>query len=178
MMLETERLILRPIEESDALALFPIINDPDVASGLLTMPHPYPEDGLVPWIRKAQEAMGRKEQYHMVIVLKEPGLPMGVCSLSDLSWEHANAELGYWLGKKYWGRGYMTEAVTGIVRFGFEELGLERIYACCFANNPASARVLEKVGFRYEGCARHEYKKDSEFVDMRHFGMIRQDFIE
>ncbi len=174
--LETERLILRPVEEGDAPDLFPLINDPDVAAGLLTMPYPYPEEKLVPWIKTTRAAMSRKERYEMVMVLKETGLPIGACSLNEISWKHLHAEMSYWLGKPYWGQGYMTEAVKRMLAFGFEELGLERIYACCFTDNPASARVLEKAGFGYEGCARHEYKKGDKFVDMLHFGMIREDF--
>ena len=176
MQLETERLILRPIEESDAPALFPLINDADVAAGMLTIPHPYPEDAYVPWIRKSREAMERREMYEMAIVLKETGLPVGACTFSNISWVHMNAELGYWLGKEYWGRGYTTEAVRSMLAFGFEELGLERTYACCFTDNAASARVLEKAGFKYEGCARHEYRKDDKFMDMLRYGIIRQEY--
>ncbi len=63
-----------------------------------------------------------------------------------------------------------------MIRFGFEELGLERISVGCFARNKASARVIEKLGFKYEGCARHEFLKDGEFLDELQFGMIREDY--
>ena len=175
MRIETERLILRPMEESDADALFPLINDADVAINMLSVPHPYPEDAYVPWIRQSREAMERKEMYETAIVLKETGLPIGACTIMNISWGHMRAEIGYWLGKPYWGQGYMTEAVKGMLRFGFEELGLERIYAICFKRNKASARVLEKAGLKYEGLMRHGVKKGDEFLDVPLFGIIRED---
>jgi len=175
MKLESERLILRPIEESDVPALFPLINDADVAADMLSVPHPYPEDEYVPWIRKAREAMERREQFPMAIVLKETGLPIGACDILNISWDHMRAEIAYWIGKEYWGRGYTTEAAKRMIEFGFEELGLERISAGCFPRNKASARIIEKLGFTFEGLARHAYKKDGEFLDELRFGILRSD---
>jgi RimJ/RimL family protein N-acetyltransferase len=174
--METERLILRPIEEEDAPALHPLINDPDVAHTLLTVPHPYPEDKLVPWIRGSKQALEKKERFEMTIILKETGLPIGMCGFCQVSWEYLNAEMGYWLGKPYWGRGYMTEAVRRLLVYGFEELGFERIYAQCFDLNPASVRVLEKAGLKHEGCARRAVRKNGEFIDLLNYGMIRADY--
>lgn len=173
--LETERLILRPLRQTDAPRLFPLINDPDVAAYIPALPHPYPENTLPEWIRRAEEAMARKERFEFAILLKETGGPIGVCTLSGISWDNRNAELGYWLGKPYWGRGIMTEAAKAVVAFGFDTLGLERIYSSCFEQNLASAKVLKKAGQRYEGCARHEIKKNNEFINILHFGMIRAD---
>jgi len=175
MQLETERLILRPVEESDASALFAIMNDPEVTANLLMSPH-LPEDQVIAWIRSRREAWEKKERFAAAVVLKETGELIGTCSLMNVSWEHMNAELLYWLGKPYWGKGYITEAAWGMIRFGFEELGLERISVGCFARNKASARVIEKLGFKYEGCARHKFKKNDEFVDELRFGMIRPDY--
>lgn len=176
MYLETERLILRPIKEADAPVIFPLINDADVARYLLNVPHPYPEDELIPWIRRAREAMERKERYEFAIVFRESGLPMGACSLMNISWEHMNAEFGYWLGKEHWGRGYMTESVSRLVRFGFEDLRIERIHARVFSGNTPSIRVIEKVGLKLEYCARHETRKGDDFHDMLHYGLVREEY--
>ncbi|HPP74099.1 MAG TPA: GNAT family N-acetyltransferase [Armatimonadota bacterium] len=169
-------MIIRPISRRDAPMLYPLINDPGIAANMLSLPHPYPANVLVPWILKCRESMEKRERFELTMVLKETGQAIGVCSLSRISWEHMNAELGYWLGRPYWGKGYMTEAVTRLVSAGFEVLGLERIYARCFATNPASARVLEKAGLKFEGKGRHEIKKDDRFIDMLHFGLIRADW--
>jgi ribosomal-protein-alanine N-acetyltransferase len=176
MRLETGRLILRPIEVSDAPAIFPLINDADVARYLLSVPHPYPEAELVPWIRKARESMARRERWELTIVLRETDLPIGVCSLADISWEHANAELGYWLGKKHWGRGYMTEAVRRLARFGFDDLRMERIHARVLSPNTRSIKVIENSGLKLEYLARHEVLRNGEFLDMLHYGLIREEY--
>ncbi len=176
MLLETERLILRPIEETDVPALFPLINDADVARNLMRVPYPYPEEQYAPWIRKAREAMERKEQYDMAVVLKETGLPIGAIGFHDVVWSHMRAEMGYWFGKPYWGNGYATEAAMGMLQFGFDELGLERIHAYSFTRNKASANVLRKIGMTYEGSARHAFRKNGEFLDIFLFGIIREEF--
>jgi RimJ/RimL family protein N-acetyltransferase len=101
MRLETARLILRPLEESDAADLYPIISDPDVTDNLL-IPYPFPEEHMIPWIQARREALEAKERYILSIVLKDTGRAIGVCGLVGVSWKHMNAELVYWLGKQYW----------------------------------------------------------------------------
>jgi RimJ/RimL family protein N-acetyltransferase len=73
--------------------------------------------------------------------------------------------MGYWLGEEFWGRGIMTEAVGALTDFCFDNFPLRRIYAEAFANNPASARVLEKVGFVFEGRLKNHVIKDGELLD-------------
>jgi [ribosomal protein S5]-alanine N-acetyltransferase len=177
MRLETERLILRAVEEDDAPDLFPIMNDPEVTENLL-LPHPYPEERVTQWIISGREALQRAERYEIAVVPKDTGRAIGVCSLYRVSWEHMSAELVYWIGKEYWGKGYITEAARRMLEFGFKELGLERICVGCFARNTASERVIEKLGFKPEGLARGEFKKGDQRFDALHFGMLREDFIK
>ena len=176
MQLETERLILRPIEETDVPALFPLINNADVAASMLSTSYPYPKDEFAAFVMRCCEEIERRERYEMAIVLKETGLPIGAVRFFHIAWEHLRTELGYWLGKAYWGRGYMTEAVRQMTRFGFEDLDLEKICAYCFTDNAASVRVLEKVGFKQEGHIRHAVRKNGEFSDVLLFGIIREEF--
>jgi RimJ/RimL family protein N-acetyltransferase len=163
------------MEERDAPDLHLIMNDPEVTANLLVSP-PCPEDEVARWIESSREALERKEHYRMAIVLAPAGPTIGVCSLERVSWQHMNAELIYWLGKPYWGKGYTTEAAARMIKFGFEELGLERISVGCFARNKASARVIEKLGFKYEGCHRHKFLKNGEFQDELRFGLIREEY--
>ncbi len=79
-------------------------------------------------------------------------------------WQHC-AEIGYWLGEKYWGQGITTQAVKLVTKYGFEKLGLRRIYAFVFIWNKASAKVLEKSGFKYEGRLKKHAKKGNRFLD-------------
>lgn len=175
MQLETERLILRPFEDGDAPALMAIMNAPDVTANLLISPT-FSEEDVAETIRKRIEALENRERYCLAVVLKDTGTLIGMCSLTGVSWEHMHAELVYYLGKEFWGKGCMTEAAGRMVQFGFEELGLERIRVGCFARNKASARIIEKLGFKSEGLARHAYCKDGEFLDELRFGMLRSEF--
>ena len=177
MRLETERLILRSPEESDAPALMPIMNDPEVTHNLLLSPA-FSEEDVIEFIRNRNADIENREKYALAVVLKGSGTLIGVCSLVCVSWKQLNAEMVYWLGKSYWGKGYMTEAARRMIQFGFEGLGLERISVGCFARNKASAHVIEKLGFKYEGCHRHKFLKDGEFQDELSFGMIRADYLE
>ena len=176
MRLETERLVLRPVEEDDAVDLLPIMNDPEVAENLL-LPQPYPAERVTQWVLSGREALQRAERYEIAVVRKDTGRAIGVCSLYRVSWEHLSAELVYWIGKEHWGKGYITEAARRVIEFGFEDLGLERICAGCFTRNKASERVIEKLGFKPEGLARGEYKKGDERMDTLHFAMLGEDFV-
>lgn len=177
MELATKRLILRPIEEKDSILLYPLINDYDVAVNMLNIPHPYPDDMLLPWIRAARESMEHNERLDLTIMLKDTGVPIGVCGINQINWEHMNAEVGYWLGKPYWGNGYMSEAVICLLEYGFDDFDFYRMYARCLMSNPASARVLEKSGMKFEGCARGEVQKDGKYMDVLHFGLIKPEFM-
>ena len=90
--------------------------------------------------------------------------------------EHRRAELGYWLGVPYWGKGYATEASQEILRFGFETLKLRRIYASYVTENPTSGRVLEKIGMRYEGILRSHICKWDVFHDLVFYGILHDEF--
>jgi len=89
--------------------------------------------------------------------------------------EHARAELGYWIGKPYWSQGYVTEAAREVVRFAFDDLGLRRVFAIHFVRNPASGRVMEKIGMAREGELRRHMVKDGHPEDVRIWGIVAPD---
>ncbi|MGH9880451.1 MAG: GNAT family N-acetyltransferase, partial [Pyrinomonadaceae bacterium] len=84
-------------------------------------------------------------------------------------------EFGYWLARPYWGQGIMTDAVRVFVRYAFSELGLLRLTAHVFESNIASARVLEKNGFKLEGHLREHFIKDGKLIDVRFYGLLKED---
>jgi RimJ/RimL family protein N-acetyltransferase len=92
-----------------------------------------------------------------------------------LECEHDRAELGYWIGKPFWGRGYATEAARALVQYGFDTLGLHRIYARHLTRNPASGRVLHKIGMTHEGYRRKHEKKWGIYEDDKLYGILRDD---
>jgi ribosomal-protein-alanine N-acetyltransferase len=90
--------------------------------------------------------------------------------------KHESAELGYWIGKPYWGNGYGTEAAKAVLHYGFTVLGLNRIYATHMSRNPASGRVMEKIGMKYEGCSRQHVKKWDVFEDLKMYAILKSEY--
>ena len=111
------------------------------------------------------------------IVEKSNNLLIGAIGLTINS-EFERAELGDWIGEPYWGLGYCSEAAQRIVRYGFEDLGLNRIHAWHLARNPASGRVLQKIGMSNEGIARQHTRKHGKFEDIVLCGLLREDYAE
>ena len=148
MTIETERLIPRPWEETDAGDLFAYASHPDIGP-------------ITGWEAHTSEAYSREiirtvlsapETY--AAVLRETGQPVGCISLmlgkaSHIGLPDTEGEIGYWIGVPYWGRGLMPEAVREIPRHGFEDLQLKRIWCGYFDGNARSKRVQEKCGFQY-----------------------------
>jgi RimJ/RimL family protein N-acetyltransferase len=173
-MLTTPRLILRAYTLDDAPALQRLVGAREVALNTLRIPHPYPDGEAERWISTHQQARERGD-YAFAVVLRDSGELIGTIGLHGQN-DHNHAEIGYWIGVPYWGHGYATEAAAAVVRFGFETLGLHRIYAMHFSRNPSSGRVLQKIGMRHEGTMRQHLKKWDEYVDLECYGMLRADY--
>ena len=171
----SDRLILRPFTLADAPDIHRMVADRDIASTTLLIPHPY-EDGMAEeWIGTHQSQFEWGEQSIFAIVLRADGSLLGNITLRiNQSDEHG--ELGYWIGKPYWNMGYATEATQAVIRYGFEVLGLQRIFAGHFTRNPASGRVMQKAEMTYKGCFRKHHKKWDVFEDLAYYGIIRGDY--
>jgi RimJ/RimL family protein N-acetyltransferase len=154
--------LLRPLVLADAQALASHANDRDVWLNLRDrFPHPYS-------LRDAEEYIAavaaRPVQTSFGIVVD--GEAAGSVSLMlghDV--ERTSAEIGYWLGRAFWGRGIATEAVRAATLYAFDQLGMHRVFAVPFGRNPASTRVLKKVGYLREGILRRSAIKDGELID-------------
>lgn len=171
----TERLVLRSLTLEDAADVQRLAGDRDIALMTVAIPHPY-EDGMAEeWIRASSERFKKDEALNFAITLKADKKLIGAIGL-ELEPEHERGELGYWIGKPYWNLGYATEAASAVVAYSFQVLKLNRIYAYHFTRNPASGRVLEKVGMRYEGCRRQHTKKWETFEDSIGYGILKVDF--
>lgn len=172
--LGTPRLILRPFTLADAPEVQRLAGERDIASTTLHVPHPY-EDGMAEqWIGTHQERYERGEVVNFALVLRTTTVLVGAMSL-QMNQQHSHAELGYWIGKPFWNQGYCTEVAYAVVQYGFTVLGLHRIYATYMPRNPASGRVLQKIGMRYEGCLKQHVKKWDIFEDLEFYGMLRNE---
>ncbi len=170
-MLRTERLTLRPFDVADALRVQQLAGAEEIALNTLLIPHPYPDGLAEQWIG-SHEAAALAGTLNLVI---DDGELVGAIGLT-INKEHDHAEVGYWVGVPYWNRGYATEALREILRYAFEELSLNRVYAFHFTRNPASGRVLAKAGMRHEGAMRRHMKKWGQYVDVELYGIVREDW--
>jgi RimJ/RimL family protein N-acetyltransferase len=169
--LETARLKLRPYSEADIAELVPLIGAREVAATTLRIAHPYTEQDARAFLALAQEP----GKIWLATTLRSDGRQIGGVGLR-VEDPHQHAELGYWLGVSYWRQGYATEAACEMLRYGFVDLGLHRIFASHFRHNPASGRILVKLGMRYEGCQREHLRKWDQFVDSELYGVLRQEW--
>ncbi len=175
--LETDRLLLRPPTMEDAPAIQVLVNDERIAKVTLNIPYPYPDNGAVEWLERVFARGQDDGEYHVpfAITRKADGLYMGTIGIS-VGNPYDASEVGYWLGVEFWGQGYMTEALTRMIQFGFEELKLNRIHAGHFADNPASGRVMKKAGMVCEGTLRQHIKKADGYKDLVYYGILREDY--
>ena len=143
--LETERLVLRAPRLGDVKAVAALANDRRIAENTARIPHPYRASDAEDFIATAN----RGNETSFVVTLRN-GAVIGSCGLSQL--DRHPPEIGYWLGVKYWGKGYATEAVRAMIDHAFTDLDCEAIQSAARVTNPASRRVLEKCGFQWTGA--------------------------
>jgi RimJ/RimL family protein N-acetyltransferase len=169
--LETARLRLRPFTLGDAADVQRLAGDRAVAENTLTVPHPYPDGAAEAWIGTHAEgwAAGRLVVY--AVAEASAGALVGAVGLA-LTPAHAGAELGYWIGREAWGRGYATEAAGALCGHAFAALGVHRIQARHFVRNPASGRVMQKLGMRHEGVLRGAVRKWDRFEDLALYAVL------
>ena len=174
--IDGERIILRKLRLSDALDIYKNLQDKEIVKWTLNIPWPYKKQDAVKFIRKTHYKIRKKSGYAFGIVLKETNKIIGVIDIFPIDWKNKNAEVGYWIGRKYWGKGCMTEAVKLMLKFAFEKLKLHRVYATTIEKNTASKRVLEKVGFKLEGIMRESTYIDNKWYNELIFGILKQEY--
>jgi len=175
--LTTERLTLRSFLITDAEAVRTLAGDEEVARNTLNIPHPYEREHAEDWITSQPGQFQRREAVTYAAIRASDGVLVGAVGLI-LDAANDSAELGYWIGREYWGQGYATEAARAVVGWAFRSLGLNRVHASHFPRNPASGRVLEKLGMQHEGRLRQHVKKWGSYLDLERFGLLRAEFEE
>jgi RimJ/RimL family protein N-acetyltransferase len=174
--LNGERIKLRKLKFSDVKDIYGNVKDKEVVRWTLRIPYPYPKDGAKKFIRKTRRNIKKKKSYELGIVLKEADKIIGIVGLTNIDYKNKNAELGYWLGKKYWNKGLMTEAVKLMLWFGFEKLKLHRVYTKSFEENSASRRVMEKSGLKLEGIHRETRFRYSKWHNEVNYGILQSEY--
>lgn len=154
--------VLRPLSAADAAVLASHANDRGVWRNLRDrFPHPYTEKDAEAYI----EAVFDREQRTIfgIVAEGEAAGSIGLVPGDDIA--RNTAEVGYWLGRRFWGRGITTDALGAVTTYAFTELGMHRVFAAPFVHNAAWCRVLEKAGYAVEGRMRRSAVKDDQVLD-------------
>lgn len=174
--LETERLILRRYTVQDAPAMFRNwASDPEVTKYLTWPVHTSVEvtRGLIGnyWIPEYE----RSDTYHWGLELKQTGELIGDIAAVHIAEPIAEAELGWCMGRAWWGNGYMPEAARAVVNYLFDEAGFNRVMAGHDVDNPKSGRVMQKIGMSFEGVHRQAGRNNQGVVDMAFYAILKSD---
>ncbi len=172
--LTTARLVLRPFLLSDAAAVQRLAGEHAVADTTLSLPHPYPSGAAEQWIGTHEGAWTRHESATLAITEPDAGLIGAIALRIELM--HRRAELGYWVGVPFWRQGHATEAARAMLEFGFTRLGLGRIYAHHMVRNPASGRIMQKLGMSHEGVLRRHFFRGDSAEDVSIWGLLRSEW--
>lgn len=173
--IEGEQINLRKLKRSDAPSIYQNANDKLIAQ-YTTLPRPYKLDDAYSFIRKTHQKLNKNKAFELGIELKETKEIIGMISIAKVDYDNKNAEIGYWLGKKYWRRKIMKEAIKLLLNFGFKKLKLIRIYAKVFHPNISSAKLLEKLDFQCEGRMRKMILKDGKWMDVLVYSILSSEF--
>ena len=173
--IETHRLILRQFRTEDAREMFANwASDPEVTRFLTWPPHPNAEATrmlLETWTSR----YGDGGYFNWAMEWKETGQVIGNISVVEVIDAIDRLELGWVIGKKYWGNGYTPEAALKLIDFLFDKVGANCIAAGHDVNNPKSGRVMQKIGMKYEGILRQSGRNNQGIVDMAHYSIIKSE---
>jgi len=163
---QTTRLKLRAPCRGDVKAIVRLANDRRVSENTLRVPHPYTAGDAEQFVAAVNRQNG--EATFMIVL---DGAPIGACGIEA---REGGAEVGYWIGRPYWGRGYATEAVRAVIDHAFGDLGNDALQAGARVSNPASRRVLEKCGFQWTGVGLYRIRAINSAAPLDRFRLDRR----
>ncbi|KPE51673.1 GNAT family N-acetyltransferase [Chryseobacterium indologenes] len=168
--IKTERLILDQLKEEDLDLVTEYLQDRIFSDLTSNIPFPYTRKDAEFWLKMSEEAFDKNAGYTFAI-RNEEGQIIGAIGLHDR--DDNQAELGYWMGRPFWNKGYVTEAAKALIDFGLKELNVNKIYATYFLHNPASGRIMEKIGMEQEALLKQHLKKGDEYFDVMMYSVFR-----
>lgn len=174
--LQTPRLRLRPFVADDAAAVSTLAGAREIAEATISIPHPYSLTAAKTWIASLAHLFRSGAAVNFAVTLLESKKLIGAASLKDIDGANAQAELGFWIGVPWWGHGYGTEVGCEVLRFGFSQLALHRIYSQCLAAHPASGKILLNIGMKRECVLRERIRKGERFEDVAIYAILAGEF--
>ena len=173
--IETDRLVLRKIISNDIPKIIEYAGNIKIAEMTLNIPHPYAKKDAIFWLNSVSEGFKNQTQYTFGIGLNTPNEFIGGIGLKIDS-KVNQAELGYWIAEPFWNKGYATEAVEAVLKFGFTQLNLDKIHANHFAKNPSSGKVMLKNGMLKQGELPQQAKKGNEYKSLIQYSLTHIEF--
>ncbi len=175
--LTTNRLHLRQIQPKDAEPFFAFKSDLEVTRRYGQEPHQSLDDTRA-YVQRMQASYDRRDSIFWCITFKGESTVIGSCCFWNFDSSFHCAEIGYELHPAYWGQGIMAEAISALLTYGFDDLGLHRIEANPFAGNMPSRNLLHKLGFTYEGNLRQRHLFRDHFEDQLYFGLLKEEWLK
>jgi ribosomal-protein-alanine N-acetyltransferase len=173
--LATERLVLRPLAAADAEAVFSIFSDPEVTRYWSSPPWTSTEQADK-YVASAAQGIASGEMLRLGVEVGATGQLIGQAALHRFDEPNRRCEVGYALNRAHWGKGYVAEALAAMLEHGFAQLNLNRVEADVDPRNPASAKVLERLGFRHEGLLRERWIVGGEICDTAFYGLLKRNW--
>jgi RimJ/RimL family protein N-acetyltransferase len=170
--IETERLSLRPLRDSDAEAIATLIDDYEISKNLARVPYPYHRSDAEEFLDFVKTCTV-KSRFSAICLKESPDTFQG-CISYEWHEEKQDAELGYWLVQPMWGKGFMSEAAIATVNHAFGAAGIEKLVSCYFDSNPASGKVLRKAGFDVVGPCMQFAKAQNKEVPVTNMVLTRE----
>jgi len=186
--LYTPRLCLRPYSLADAGRVQELAGDKRIAATTAVIPHPYPDGAAEQWISTHENAAANQDYIWAVTLAgtRTPGRELDRTDTGHLigtvgvgrnaAPEHARGVLGYWIGVPYWNKGFATEATRALLKWAFGRNEFHRVTAWHLTKNPASGRVMQKLGMTCEGTLRQHFNKWGEFHDVTCYGILADEW--
>jgi RimJ/RimL family protein N-acetyltransferase len=173
-MIETERLLIREFKHTDFESVHEYSGNPQVTKYIPFEPNSIQNAKAFLKQAIAKQTNPDRTDYELAVELTKESKVIGGCRINKET--SSEAHLGFMLNQKYWGQGYATEAAFALVDFGFNELGVHRIYANCFLDNVASIKILEKIGMVREGILREKMMSEGKYHDTYVYGILKHEW--
>jgi len=175
-MFEGKKVLLREYRKEDVKKAWEYINDPDVKRFLMPgIPYPLRLEEEEKWF-EGQSSSG--DTYNFAIVLKDTGEYIGGCGINTVDWKNSHACVGIFLGKKFWSKGYGTDAMKVLVNFIFSQMNINKVYLYVYSFNKRAIRSYEKCGFKIEGRLREHIFRDGKYHDEYIMSILRNEWKE
>ena len=172
--LANESIKMRSFEPTDIAPVLALASASEIAENTF-VPHPYSQDAAEEFVNRVRQQWSLDEAYVFAILDRSSDAFVGAMGIHPEG-KHNSAEVGFWIGKPFWGRGLATSALRLLIRFGFQQLHLNRIEAGHLVHNAASGRVMQKADMRCEGIRRQALLHRNQYKDVVWYAILREDY--